>query len=319
MAKSFMRVAILLMVCCGGATTAADADTKHAPLRQAELLALVAGNVLPENIVREMGTDGLAFHPDDAYRSLLSIADADPTVLKALDSAKVIFTDGVEDRASKELLQHISDAGKLIKSKHYDEAAKQLTEAVTDSFKNPECAFVMGELLRQQEDWERAEVVYEAVLSEDPDFPEAHTKLSYILYRTGDGEESLREAKSALALTQDNAEAHKNAGLALATMRKFDAAIVEYREALRLKPDYWAVHMDLGLMYADKGAWDDSIVEYRKAIALDASEADAFYNMGYAYDQKGDFESAIREYAEASRAAGPDDDRRISWRGQSSD
>ena len=73
MAKSFMRAAILVMMFWGAATGAADADTKHAPLRQAELLALVAGNALPENIVREIGTDGLAFHPDDAYRSLLSI------------------------------------------------------------------------------------------------------------------------------------------------------------------------------------------------------------------------------------------------------
>jgi tetratricopeptide (TPR) repeat protein len=57
--------------------------------------------------------------------------------------------------------------------------------------------------------------VYEKILQENPEFPEAHTKLSYLMYRLGDPEKGLREAKSALTRTPKNAEAHKNAGLAL--------------------------------------------------------------------------------------------------------
>jgi tetratricopeptide (TPR) repeat protein len=68
----------------------------------------------------------------------------------------------------------------------------------------------VGEALRAQEEWARAAAVFEQVLEEDPNFPEAHTKLSFVLYRAGDDGEALREAKAALALTPDNAEGHKH-------------------------------------------------------------------------------------------------------------
>jgi len=222
--------------------------TAPMPLRQTELLALVAGNALPENVVQQILTNGLAFRPDPAYRAFLMNAGANPMVLKALDSAKVSLAQGEEsagDKANTDVLQRLSDAARLMHAKRYDEAARNLTAAVTVSFKSPECGFVMGELLQQREDWERAEVMYEAVLNQEPDFPEVHTKLSYILYRLGDADAALREAKVALAITPDNAEAHKNAGLALSEMRKFDAAAEEYKQALRLKPDYKPVRYGL--------------------------------------------------------------------------
>jgi tetratricopeptide (TPR) repeat protein len=285
MAKPFLPLPLLLAALVIAATSRATADSSQQPLRQAQLLALVAGNALPD-LVRDIGIDGLAFHPDDGYRSILKDAGADPTVLKAVDGAKVIIADGREDRADRKLLEHISTAGKLINQKQYDAAADELTAAVTESFKSPECGFVMGELLRRQKKWGRAAAVYQEVLRQDPSFPEAHTKVSFVLHRGGDNEEALREAKAALDSDSDNAEAHKNAALALGGMKKFDAAQAEYKEALRLKPDYGAVHTDLALLFMDKDTWDDAIAEYRKAVALGAGDADVFYNLGYAYDQK---------------------------------
>ena len=121
--------------------------------------------------------------------------------------------------------------------------------------------------------------MYGEVLRQDPSFPEAHTKLSYILYRLGD-EDALSEAKAALAATPDNPEAHKNAGLAMAAMRKFDASEAEYQAALRLKPDYEAARLDLGIMYALKGNVDNATTQYKKAIALDPTDTTAHYNLG---------------------------------------
>lgn len=302
MATFFARLTILLYASMTLMPTPGLADTRHEPRRQAELMALVAGDALPENIANEVVVDGLAFRPDAGYRALLEDAGASSIVLKSVDGAKVVLIDGREDRADAKLLRHLSKAGKLIRTKQYDEAAQELTTAVTESFKSPESGFVMGELLRQKEDWQRAAAVYRAVLDQAPGFPEAHTKLSYILYRIGDDDEAaLLEAKAALAITPENAEAHKNAGLALAGRKKFDAAELEYREALRLKPGYWAAQDDLGLMYCLKGAWDQSIAEYTKAVTINPDDAEEHYNLGYDYDQKKDFEAAIREYREAKR------------------
>jgi anaerobic glycerol-3-phosphate dehydrogenase len=145
MAKGFVRAATLVIACIG-AIRVVSADTRHAPLRQTELLALVAGKALPENIAAEINADGLAFHPDDAYRSFLRDAGADAMVLKAVDSAKVNLPAGSEDRANPDVLRHISAAAKLMDAKKYQDAASELTAAVTESFKSPECGFVMGGL-----------------------------------------------------------------------------------------------------------------------------------------------------------------------------
>jgi hypothetical protein len=79
----------------------------------------------------------------------LKTAGADPKILAAVDSAKVVVDQAPETESGKALLQHIATAGSMIKDKRNDEAANELTAAVTASF-----------------------------LQEAPDFPEAHTKMT---------------------------------------------------------------------------------------------------------------------------------------------
>jgi hypothetical protein len=43
----------------------------------------------------------------------------------------------------------------------------------------------MGKLLHDEERWPEAAAIYTEVLHQDPEFIEAHIKLSYILYRFG--------------------------------------------------------------------------------------------------------------------------------------
>lgn len=179
-------------------------------MQPSELLGLVAGNALPENVVREVATNGQAFRPDDAYRTLLKTAGADAKILSALSSAKV-SVERVPDTEAKDLLQHLATAGKLMNEKRYDQTARELSDALTVSPQSPEAAFVMGQLLRLAEHFEQSAAIYEQVLHEAPDFPEVHTKLSYILHRMEDSQGSLTEARAALKLNPENAEAHKNA------------------------------------------------------------------------------------------------------------
>ena len=292
-----LLAAILLFSCvpCG------KAQSSRKPITDRELMALVAGGAVSEDIAAEIDGRGLAFRPNDPYRSLIATAGSDAVVVEALKKAKVIDGSGqTQIDKSNEYLEHIANAGKLVRGKQYEQAAKELAAAVqTDNA--PEAGYVMGGLLSSQERWRDAAVVYLEVLRQDPDFTEAHTKLSYALHQLNDPEDSLREAKSALAQSPHSAEAHKNAGIALDDLEKFDAAQQEYREALRLKPDYALVHYDLGVTFQDRNDLDQAILEYRKAIALDPQNEKAHYNLGNAYSDKGDIDSAIREYREAKR------------------
>src|ERR1700720_3448500 len=206
-----------LILCCSLSRTfyrRGVPNSSEAVARASEVLALEAGGVLPANVAHEIGVRGLNFDPDEDYRALLKTAGGGATVMAGLNKAKVTAP-ASDGKPNRELLKQLSSAVVLIRDKRYDEAGAELSRALESSFAGPETGFVMGEVLRRKEEFRQAAEVYAEVLRQDPDFPEVHTKVSYVLYRLGASEDALHEAKTALAQNPDDAEAHKNAGLAL--------------------------------------------------------------------------------------------------------
>ncbi|MGB9121975.1 MAG: tetratricopeptide repeat protein [Candidatus Angelobacter sp.] len=276
-------------------------QTDSRPLTKSELLALVAGNTLSENIIHEVQTRGVAFRANDAFKAQLSAAGADANLLTAVAAAKPAHASDKADSETEIALQNqLSAAGRMMRAKQYEGAIRELTSAL-QAGAHVEAGFVMGDVLRRQEVFDLAANVYQSILREDPGFPEVHTKLAYIFYRTGDLDGAMREASGVLVQNPHNAEAHKNLGLALLSMSRFDGAIAEFREALRIKGDYAAVHLDLGLAFDYKHDAKSAIEEYRKANALEPDNADAHFGLALALKNAGDIEGAIREYREAKR------------------
>ena len=150
MAKLRTRIMILVLLYGTGTVGCMAQGAPAGPLRAAELLSLVAGHALPENVVRELAIAGLSFRPDSPYRALLKTAGADPKILAALDAAKVFVERNPEADAGKDVLQHLANAGNFLNADRYDDATRELTAAVTSDPGSPECAFVMGQVLRKE-------------------------------------------------------------------------------------------------------------------------------------------------------------------------
>ena len=306
MAKHLFRAVLPLVFLCiaGGTLTADPTSSTKTPLDATRLLSLVAGNCLPENVVAEIKVRGLAFRPSDEYRTRLTQAGATPQILQAVNRAALrAGVDADDAKNQADIWGHLAAAGQRIREKKFDDAEKELNDAIQSGSDKLDAGFIMGEDLRQQERWDMAISVYQEILRRDTRFPEAHTKLSYVLYRSGDGQSALREAKAALVATPNNPEARKDAGLALMTLQRFDAALAEYNEALRLKPDYENIHYDLGLLLYGKNDLPGSVVEYKKALALNPNDVNARINLALSYSQLNDNDSAVRELREAKRIA----------------
>ncbi len=271
---------------------------------ESRLVALVAGGSLPEDIAARLAKFGVAFQPDNAYRTLIQSAGADAKVLAALEHAKFVpppANTPKEKPVDAKGLQSLASAGPLIAQKKYDDAARAVNDAISAGVPDADCAFVMSEALRQREDFQQAYQVYGKLLDDSPSFPEAQVKLAYVDYRFGDEQDALRLAKAALASGAGGAEAHKNAGAALEGMGKSEAAKQEYQAALALKPDYVAVLYDLGNLARETRHFDEAVAYYKQAIALDPNEPEVHHNLGIAYDQMGQKDVAVREFREAKR------------------
>jgi len=292
------RCAFALVLLSFSLSSGALAQTATKPLRASEVMALEAGGALPANLAHDIAVRGINFHPDSDFLALMARAGADASVTAALKTAKVAEGAAQPDKL---LLQQLCDAAVMMKNKQYGDAADKLSDALNASFARMETGFVMAELMRRENQFDKAAAIYAEILDSNPDFPEVHDKASYVLYRLSDDENALNEAKAALALYPDDAEAHKNAGLALDQTKKFEAAMAEYKEALRIKPDYASVHYDLGLLYFNMHSYENSIAEYKKAIVIDPDSAEAHNNLGMAYVDTGNPAAAVPEFREAKR------------------
>ena len=299
-----------IALCFNVTAFAADQYPKR-PLNDRVLVALVAGGALPESIAADVRSNGLGFYPADSYLSRLKSIGADTLVMDALSKASRVTTSGESHPDDETVLEHLFVAGEKIKSKKLREAAEALGSASTSLENHPELAFVMGEIMRQEEQFAQMAALYSRLIDIDPEFPEVHAKLSYALYRSGDNEGGVAEARAALARTPDNAEAHKNMGLNLGDMKQYDAAIAEYQKALAIKPDYTAIHFDLGILYLDRGDYRNAISENRKTLASEPDNADAHYNLGKALQMADESGTAINEFREAIRLRPEDSEWRM--------
>src|SRR2546428_5321253 len=117
------------------------------PLRKGELLALVSGGIIPENIAYEIRSRGLSFVPDETYKTLLKSAGADAKVFTALNTAKAGSPEKGDSTTGSELLQRLSRAGNLIKAARLDAAADELTASLAGNAPKPEVGFVMAKVL----------------------------------------------------------------------------------------------------------------------------------------------------------------------------
>ncbi len=199
--------------------------------------------------------------------------------------------------------------------------------------------FVLGRVLGWQERFDDALDAFTESSQLMPGFPETHSQLSYLFYRTDDAGDALAEARTALSMDPANAEAYRYLGLALyadgqyaAALHAFEEALarepegslanadvyfdmgithrdqgdlrraaIAYRHALSLRPDFWEAHSNLGVVLHDQGKLDEAIAEYRAAKRLNPGEASVRNNLGNTLCDKEDFDGAIAEFKDLYR------------------
>jgi hypothetical protein len=140
------------------------------PLSKSDLLSLVAGKVVPENVAFEIRSRGLNFAPDLAYNGLLKQAGADSRVFAVLSSAKTSTAANSPDE-SAEMLRHLANAGRFLRQDAPEAAAKELNIALATSSARSQIGFVMGDVLIAQGDPEQALRVYHKFLMTSRIFP----------------------------------------------------------------------------------------------------------------------------------------------------
>ncbi len=110
-------------------------------------------------------------------------------------------------------------------------------------------------------------------------------------------QQSIREAKAAVALNPQNANNWQNLALIYRRLINFaegaeNWAIASYQQTIALDPFNPQLRISLGGIYYSLANRDEAIRQFQLAVQVKPDFANAHYNLSAAYREKGDFEKA---------------------------
>jgi tetratricopeptide (TPR) repeat protein len=125
------------------------------------------------------------------------------------------------------------------------------------------------------DDLNRARLLFERALVEDPGFAIAAYHLGQVHQLLSKHEESVASFRRAMEIDPTHVESRIECAAVLTELGDPDEAIRQLIEVLRVEPSNDVAHSMLSRAYWDKGAWVQAIGFADKAIALEPSNAQA--------------------------------------------
>ncbi|MCK5365356.1 MAG: tetratricopeptide repeat protein, partial [Gammaproteobacteria bacterium] len=160
----------------------------------------------------------------------------------------------------------------------------------------------LGNVLKAQGDFIRAETAYRHALELAPTYFDALFNLGIVLEAMGRPGEARDTYGKALDIKPDFLPAYLNTGNALKALGKFDEALDYYRWVLEVEPRNVDALNNLGAVSYELTRFDDAESTYRKALEIDAEHADTLYNLGALLQEMERFDEAVDAYQRAVAA-----------------
>jgi len=144
--------------------------------------------------------------------------------------------------------------------------------------------------------WRNNVALYTDTIKKSPGAFAIRNNYGNILARRGQIDAAIEQYQAALTANPNYDEAHSNLGLAFFEKGLIDKAIEQYQIALKLNPAYSNAYNNLGTAYGASGSIDGAIEQLQIAIKLNPANADAYSNLGRAYREKGLLDKSIEYF-----------------------
>lgn len=164
---------------------------------------------------------------------------------------------------------HYEKARRLAFEKKYNEALKEVNQALLQNPKYYEAKYLGAVIYERQGRKQEAANRYRQLLTEKPNYLQARISYASVLADLGQEKEAEVEFKKAIELEFVSCEAHYNFANLLTKENRFKEALSELRICLKLKPDNAAVHNNLGVIYFHQNHKEASEKEFLQASELD--------------------------------------------------
>ncbi len=160
-----------------------------------------------------------------------------------------------------------------------------------------------GETLLAQNAFEKAAVLFEHILANQPENAEAHYYFGLAKKRLGDLSAAEKHYRLAIEYDRNLLPAHNNLGLLLLEKGDLDQAEAELRIYVTKRQDDPAAHFNYGLVLEEMDRMEEAESHYKTATVQDPKDPYPWMGMGDLARHKKEFETALDYYNKASEWA----------------
>jgi len=169
---------------------------------------------------------------------------------------------------------------------HLEGAAKMFEAAVSINPKYAEAHFNLGVIYQALDRLEDAVDSYKKAIAITPNYPEAYNNLGTSLYELGRIQSSIENLEWAIAYKHDFSEAHNNLGRSLNDYGRTTEAIKSFKDAITYKSDYAKAYFNLALSIKDIGDKKGFLINIEKTLDIKPEWGAANYHLSQVKNYK---------------------------------
>ena len=137
---------------------------------------------------------------------------------------------------------------------------------------------------------------FRAAVKANPQEPNVHFGLGYLLWTQNQYEEAAKEFQAELVNVPNHAQALVYLGDTHIKLNNSEAALPLIKKALELDPRMQLAHLDLGILHAGAGRKEDALREFKVAAQLNPNDVNVHWRLARLYQSMGRKEEANAEF-----------------------
>jgi tetratricopeptide (TPR) repeat protein len=184
-----------------------------------------------------------------------------------------------------------------METKKYECVLSAYHEMVLLNADSAEVDMLAGEALDSMNDGAAAEEQFRNAIAANPQEPNAHFGLGYLLWKRRDYDAAAEQFRAELVNTPNNAQTMAYLGDAQMHLQNSDAAIAVLQNAVGSDPNLALAHLDLGILYGEENRATEALEQLRMAEKLNPRDPGVHYCLGRLYKRMGQPTEAKLEFA----------------------
>jgi tetratricopeptide (TPR) repeat protein len=203
----------------------------------------------------------------------------------------------------------LSLAHSCLLSKQYQCVLDAYHQIVARNADSAEADMLVGEALDEMKDSAGAIREFRAAIAADPQEPNVHFGLGYLLWTQKQYPEAVEEFQAELKNTPGYTQALLYLGDSYVQLNRFEEATTILEKLVKENPALAMAHLDLGIVDAETDKQPDALRELKTAATLKPRDVNVHWRLGRLYRAMGKPAEAKAEFDQASNLTRAGDDR----------